>query len=864
MVDPQTTRFWQTAIQSGLVDAAALRACWDSIPEAKRTADAADRRLARQTVEKRYLTLWQAQQIMNGRSSGYKIDKYVLIDIVGHGGMGRVYLAKDTRLNRQVALKVLSRERMSNPRAIARFRREAKVGAQLQHENLVRIYDEGEANGICYLVMEFINGRNIGQILSDIGAMPPAIAAGLARQVALGLEHARHKGLIHRDVNPLNVLVSQEGIAKLTDLGLAIDLGDPEDIVTRDGATVGTFDYIAPEQARHSRSVDTRSDIYALGCTLYHMLSGRVPFPQPSLPEKLYAHQSLDPEPITSLVPEVNPGIEAAIQKMMRKSMEERFQTPLEVAKALEPYAPTVPPTLIEILATATATRVATTASGALEAAATVVSSRAGAGGTPDSADLASARSSSGLGASPSPSTELSGSDPLGMIPKIDLGPAPPLSLSASVSASNTRVLKNPFPQIPRRQLLLAAAVAGALLILATLAVILSSLLGGSGGGSTSLTNGSPRVSKTGNDAEGQGPQSRGPNESHADIEVFNAGGEAHSEATLVDAFRWAVGRRGCRIVLGNTKPIELDVANPLDLSGGELLIEARPGTRPSINVLLTGGQPFLKVNPQATLTVRGLTFGVIHSDLKTPAPPVVIEALGNLKLDRCEFTARASERNMHALVLEGLRTTITGCVFRGFDCPIVFRAYPSSTVDINQSLFVRDQAGTPSSWAVCAEHRSAEATKGDRRISFHHCTVVAGGLLAVERFTKEQPLTVVVDHVSLRAPALLLTQKDAFPKSVHWSGKSNRYQITSAAWVRQAPQGFDNVPDSPSELGAWRTVTGSEADSAEDAFKLAHEGDPPYEAHDIAGFSMAPRTGEETPGIDPAKVGPPTKKKPE
>ena len=211
--------------------------------------------------------------------------------------MGRVYLARDTRLNRQVALKILSPERVSNPRAIARFQREARVGAQLQHENLVRIYDFGESNGRYFLVMEYIEGKTIGTLISEQGQIPPATAVRLVRQVALGLEHAHRKGLIHRDVNPYNILVTRDGTAKLADLGLAIDLAE-EDHVTREGATVGTFDYVAPEQARHSHSADIRSDIYSLGCTIYHMCVGQVPFPSPSLPEKLFAHQALEPTPL--------------------------------------------------------------------------------------------------------------------------------------------------------------------------------------------------------------------------------------------------------------------------------------------------------------------------------------------------------------------------------------------------------------------------------------------------------------------------------------------------------------------------------------------------------------------------------------
>ena len=210
--------------------------------------------------------------------------------------MGRVYLARDTRLNRRVALKILSPERMNNPRAIARFQREARVGAQLQHENLVRIYDLGESNGRCYLVMEYIEGKTIGALIAEQGPMPAGRPPpGWPGRSRWGWSTRSRKGLIHRDVNPYNILVTHDGIAKLADLGLAIDLAE-EDRVTREGATVGTFDYVSPEQARHSHSVDIRSDIYSLGCTLYHMIAGQVPFPSPSLPEKLFAHQAIEPE----------------------------------------------------------------------------------------------------------------------------------------------------------------------------------------------------------------------------------------------------------------------------------------------------------------------------------------------------------------------------------------------------------------------------------------------------------------------------------------------------------------------------------------------------------------------------------------
>ena len=320
------------------MDVESLTACWNAIEPAKRDdPEHIDRRLARQAVQSKLLTLWQAQQLLAGRTSGYKVDRYVLLDLIGQGGMGRVYLARDTRLNRLVALKILSPERLNNPRAIARFQREARVGAQLQHENLVRIYDFGESNGRYFLVMEYIEGKTIATLISEQGPMPPATAARLVRQVALGLEHAHRKGLIHRDVNPYNILVTHDGTAKLADLGLAIAMAE-EDRVTRDGATVGTFDYVAPEQARHSRAADIRSDIYSLGCTLYHMCAGQVPFPGPSLPEKLFGHQSMEPTPLCRMVPGLPEGLSEIVQRMMKKSPDERYATPMQVAQALEPY----------------------------------------------------------------------------------------------------------------------------------------------------------------------------------------------------------------------------------------------------------------------------------------------------------------------------------------------------------------------------------------------------------------------------------------------------------------------------------------------------------------------------------------------
>ena len=304
--------------------------------------------LARQAVNQERLTLWQAQQLLAGRTSGFRVDRYLMLELIGHGGMGRVYLARDTRLNRHGGAEdpvAGADEQPPGDRAVSARgagRGEAPArepGADLRLRRVARpvLPGDGVHRG----------ARRSEALIGKEGRLPPAEAARLTRQVALGLDHAHRKGLIHRDVNPYNVMVTHDGTAKLADLGLAIDMAE-EERVTREGATVGTFDYVAPEQARHSQAADIRSDIYSLGCSIYHMIAGQVPFPSPSLPEKLYSHQALEPTPLTELVPEVPPALAAVVAKMMRKQPADRYETPEQVVRALEPFLDGAAPTMLE------------------------------------------------------------------------------------------------------------------------------------------------------------------------------------------------------------------------------------------------------------------------------------------------------------------------------------------------------------------------------------------------------------------------------------------------------------------------------------------------------------------------------------
>lgn len=333
----QNTGFWKDTLERQLLGLEQLEKCLSDIPLEKRTPEKIENRLARLAVHHKYLTLWQAQRILTRRATSLMLDKYLLLDTLGQGGMGRVFLALDRRLNRRVAIKVLNPDRMNHERSLARFEREAQVGGQLQHENLVRIYDVGLFNHSPYLVMEYIEGPTVSFLIEKNGRLDLSQTARIGRDVALGLQHLAEKRMVHRDVNPRNILIDQEGRAKLTDLGLAI-FEEQQAQVTTEGSTVGTFDYISPEQARHSHGVDIRSDLYSLGCSLYHMISGQVPFPAGSLPEKIYAHQVKDSKPLQELVPDIPREMVRIINRCLKKKPEERFATAKELADRLSPF----------------------------------------------------------------------------------------------------------------------------------------------------------------------------------------------------------------------------------------------------------------------------------------------------------------------------------------------------------------------------------------------------------------------------------------------------------------------------------------------------------------------------------------------
>jgi serine/threonine protein kinase len=274
-----------------------------------------------------------------------QLGQYRLLEKLTHqGGMGTVYKALHVLLMKVVALKVLPSERMNHAEAVTRFQREMKAVGRLNHPNIVQASDAGESDGTYYLVMEFVEGIDLSSLIASRGALPLADACELARQAALGLQHAHEHGLVHRDLKPSNLMLTLSGTVKMLDLGLArfCNEGSTSNLLTDPGQVMGTADYMAPEQAFGMHPVDIRADIYSLGCTLYHLLAGNPPFSSPEYTSplrKLLAHSQSPATPIRDLRGDVSEELAELLCRLMAKTPAERLQEPAELARSLESFA---------------------------------------------------------------------------------------------------------------------------------------------------------------------------------------------------------------------------------------------------------------------------------------------------------------------------------------------------------------------------------------------------------------------------------------------------------------------------------------------------------------------------------------------
>jgi serine/threonine protein kinase len=337
---------------------------WEELNHALKRRFHEPHALAKELLQRGWLSPYQVNQVFQGRGGDLVLGSYVLLERLGEGGMGQIYKARHRRLGRIVALKLIRKERLSNPAAVSRFHREILAAAQLDHPNIVLAYDADAVDGVHFYTMEYVEGSTFKRLICTSGPFLVPLACEAIRQAALGLQHAFARGLVHRDVNPSNLMLTwvsqptgslahagKEGqtralwgshtpLVKILDVGLARihlpgDEARPSGSTTQMGMLMGTPDFIAPEQARDPRQADTRADIYSLGCTFYYILAGALPFPGGTKMEKVIRHQLEQPRPLEQLRPETPVEVLRIVRKMMAKRPEERYQTPGEVAAEL-------------------------------------------------------------------------------------------------------------------------------------------------------------------------------------------------------------------------------------------------------------------------------------------------------------------------------------------------------------------------------------------------------------------------------------------------------------------------------------------------------------------------------------------------
>lgn len=297
--------------------------------------------LARTLVQRELLTRWQAAQLLAGRSSFF-VGRYKLLDLLGRGGMGSVFVAQHTTMNRRVALKVISKELGRDPASLERFLDEARAVAALDHPNIVHAYNVDNEGTRYYMVMEYVEGQDLQRMVESQGPLEFDKAVDYLRQAAEGLAHAHSRNMVHCDIKPANLIVNQQGVVKILDMGMARLTGRQQGSAP-DERVLGSVDYLAPEQAVGSPEVDHRADIYALGCTFYFLLTGRPPFPEGTLAERILKHQTQEPQSILQLRPGTPRELVKICQKMMAKQPEKRFQSVAEVAHALGQWRPQKP-----------------------------------------------------------------------------------------------------------------------------------------------------------------------------------------------------------------------------------------------------------------------------------------------------------------------------------------------------------------------------------------------------------------------------------------------------------------------------------------------------------------------------------------
>ena len=343
MADVKIETFLRVLEQSNLLPVELVERVKRRVAEGKSTID--PRGVAKWLIDQQYLTLWQANKLLAGRTAFF-LGRYMLLDRIGQGGMGVVFKARHAVMDRVVALKVMSQSLVDKPHAVARFNREVKTAAALNHPNIITAYDANCVGVTHFLVMEYADGSDLNQWLLARGPLPISAACEFAMQTAEGLGHALRQGMVHRDIKPVNLLLSwnvetNRPVVKILDMGLArfVSETNEDGALTRIGQTIGTPDYIAPEAAENFKQADIRADIFSLGCALFKLLTARLPYGGNNTMEKLLARATKPAPLVRSLRPEVPEELERVLAKMMATNPADRYQTPAEVAAALAPFA---------------------------------------------------------------------------------------------------------------------------------------------------------------------------------------------------------------------------------------------------------------------------------------------------------------------------------------------------------------------------------------------------------------------------------------------------------------------------------------------------------------------------------------------
>jgi eukaryotic-like serine/threonine-protein kinase len=334
-------KFAEVVRKSGLVEEDRLKSVIEELSrQSEAGSDPDGDKLASALIDRNLLTTWQCDRLKEGRHRGFILGKYKLLGLLGTGGMSHVYLAEHMLMQRRVAIKVLPRKKVDDSSYLARFRREAQAVAALDHRNIVRAYDIDNDGNTHYLVMEYVQGRDLSTIVKSDGPLDYDTAADYIRQAAEGLQHAHDANLIHRDIKPANLLVDARGVVKILDMGLARFTDEDQTSLTRmhDENVLGTADYLAPEQAKDSHTADHRADIYSLGCTFYYLLTGHPPFRDGTLAQRIVKHQTEAPQSIYEERSDAPQPLVDVCMRMMAKQPAARFATAGEVARMLSKW----------------------------------------------------------------------------------------------------------------------------------------------------------------------------------------------------------------------------------------------------------------------------------------------------------------------------------------------------------------------------------------------------------------------------------------------------------------------------------------------------------------------------------------------